>query len=90
MAGKGEEQIEAARALSLLCIQLGLTDEGEAMFATIRPTLQNLVIDPTASPVGKTGVSLSMICWLCYMHSLASKAKLCDSCHSLWNDFMLF
>ncbi|XP_067929360.1 interferon-related developmental regulator 2-like [Watersipora subatra] len=47
--GKGDEQANAATGLMLLSIQLGLTDEGEAAFHSFQPTLQALMLDPSAS-----------------------------------------
>ena len=48
-SGKGDEQVQSATALILLCIQLGLTEEGETLFRNIQSTLLDLMLDNSAS-----------------------------------------
>ncbi|KAF6024932.1 IFRD1 [Bugula neritina] len=52
--GKGEEQAISASALMLLSVQLGLTEEGEALFNSIKPLLLSLLLDPSASVAART------------------------------------
>ena len=60
-AGKGDEQVQAATALMLLCIQLGVVEDGEAAFRSFQPTLVSLLLDPSASLLARAQVPLLLL-----------------------------
>ncbi|XP_040850453.1 interferon-related developmental regulator 2 isoform X2 [Ochotona curzoniae] len=51
--GKGEEQALAAAVLGLLCVQLGPGSKGEELFRSLRPLLQAVLSECTASPAAR-------------------------------------
>lgn len=57
-AGKGEEQALAAAVLGLLCVQLGPGSKGEELFRSLRPLLQAVLSECTASPAARLHVSV--------------------------------
>jgi len=54
----------------LLSVQLGLTEEGEALFNSIKPILLSLLLDPSASVAARTQVLYAI-----YRHVLSCQSK---------------
>ncbi|KFP78453.1 Interferon-related developmental regulator 2, partial [Apaloderma vittatum] len=65
--GKGEEQaLAGARALTLLCLQMGSGPEGEELFRNLKPLLISILTDSTASPGARQScaTALGMCCYI--------------------------
>lgn len=55
--GKGEEQSLAAITFCLLCIQLGITDNIESIYAPLRSLFLTILKDPSAALKARSSVS---------------------------------
>ncbi|NXL64372.1 IFRD2 regulator, partial [Chordeiles acutipennis] len=64
--GKGEEQALAGTVLTLLCLQMGSSLEGEEVFRSLKPLLVSILTDSTASPGARQScaTALGMCCYI--------------------------
>ncbi|NXK56369.1 IFRD2 regulator, partial [Chauna torquata] len=64
--GKGEEQALAGSVITLLCLQMGSSPEGEEVFRSLKPLLVSILTDSMASlPARQSCATALGIC--CYI-----------------------